>query len=67
MPARGSTHYKSKLTEDDVRSIRELYEWRQAEIDRINSVASLRALAEKFDVTPKGIERIVYDQTWRHV
>jgi len=64
---RGEALKQSKLTENDVRMIRELTEWKKSEIDRINSIASIEALAEKFDVHPRTIEKVQGYETWRHV
>lgn len=44
-----------KLTDDDVENIRQLIEWRDNEISRINSIAGNSALAEKFDVKKRTI------------
>lgn len=52
----GRRNYFTKLTESDVRLIRQLY-----------PELSYRVLAEKFDVSKRAIESIVKRQTWRHV
>lgn len=49
---------RTKLTEADVRHIRQLYF--QAEL-------SLRVIAEKFDVTKTQIHNIVRGKQWRDV
>lgn len=56
---RGAQLPQTKLTPDDVAMIRELHEWKQQEIERINAVASLDALAEKFGVHRNTISRVV--------
>ena len=64
---RGEALPWSKLTEEDVMMIRELYEWKQAEIKRLNSIASAKALAEKFGVSTQTIEKVIARETWGHV
>lgn len=53
-----TNHPNSKLTEEDVEQIRQLLEWKRAEIARILSIASCAALAEKFDVHKRTIDHI---------
>lgn len=65
MRNRGEKHYRAKLTDDDVRLIR------RAEIERRRlreqaEQLSNRALAEKFGVSPRCIERVLGDG-WSHV
>lgn len=55
---------RSNLTQEDVAQIRELSEWRKEEIDRINSIASPKALAEKFEVSAVTIHKISTYRTW---
>lgn len=64
--ARGEAHYKAKLTESDVRLLRALAEERRALLDRLAALSN-RALAGKFDVTERCVERVLYGQTWTHV
>lgn len=54
-----------KLTYEDAEQIRELIEWKKSEIERINSIASNKALAEKFDVSCRTIENISTYKTHR--
>ena len=49
-------NYCCKLTESDVRLIRQLY-----------PELSYRVLAEKFEVSKRAIESVVTRKTWRHV
>lgn len=49
-------HYFCKLTESDVRLIRQLH-----------PELSYRVLARKFDVSKRAIESAVTRKTWRHV
>jgi len=44
----GNRNATRKLTADDVRIIREAHEFKQAEIQRLNSQFSAKGLAEKF-------------------
>lgn len=45
-----------KLSPEDERHIREIHEWKMAEIKRINDIGSVRALAAKFEVSVRCIE-----------
>lgn len=57
----------AKLTADDVRLIRQLHEWKEAEKKRLDSIASIQALAEKFDVSPGAVEKVLRYETWINV
>jgi predicted DNA-binding transcriptional regulator YafY len=50
---------RQKLTEDDKRLIHELHAWKMAEVKRVNEIASGRALADKFGVSVRCIERVL--------
>ncbi len=60
---RGERLPQTKLTPDDVAMIRELHEWKQREIERINSIASHKALAEKFGVHENTIYKALSRQS----
>jgi len=65
-PVRGTDHPLSKLTDDDVRLIRECV----AERERLREEArrlSNEALAEKFGVHHRTIERVTQCRGWIHV
>lgn len=64
---RGAQLPQAKLTPEDVRHIRELHAFKQAEIKRLNETLSYEAIAEKFDVHPNTIDKIISFKTWRHV
>ena len=64
--SRGSDHYRSKLTEDDVRLIRAAVEHRRNLIAEANKLSDTN-LAEKMGVTRSSIGRIVYGNSWSHV
>jgi len=64
---RGTDLPQSKLTDDDVRKIRELHKYKIDEIKRLNDSLSMSAIADKFDVHVRTIEKIVSFQTWKHV
>jgi hypothetical protein len=64
-PSRGRNHHTSKLTEEDAEMIRQLKEWKVSEIARINSIASNKALSQKFDVSVRTIEKVASYETWR--
>jgi hypothetical protein len=52
----GRRNYFTKLTESDVRLIRQLH-----------PDLSYRVLARKFEVSKRAIESVVARKTWRHV
>lgn len=56
-----------KLTEDDVRLIRELHAWKLAEMKRLNRTVSLSVLAEKFGVHVCTIQKVLSYNTWKRV
>lgn len=64
---RGSDLPQSKLTEADVKAIRELHAYKQAKIKRLNETLSAAGLAEKFGVSVRAIERVLQYRGWRHV
>ena len=64
---RGSDIPWSKLTEDDVRICRELHAYKMAEVARLESSLSINALAEKFGVHPRTMEKVLNFDTWKHV
>lgn len=65
-PARGSKHYRSRFTEDEVKLILELVKQRE-ELRIKASQLSNRRLAEKFDVHYRTIEKIAQCRTWTHL
>jgi len=54
---RGETHHNTTLVEDDIRTIRKLYE------PKINT----RSLAARFNVSVDTIRRIATFKTWGHI
>lgn len=56
-----------KLTEHDVKLIRDLHSEKQRELARIRETLSVRAIAKKFDVHYRTIERILYADGWSNV
>ena len=64
---RGSELPWAKLTEDDVRMARELHRQGRAEIARIQSSCTAKALAEKFDVHYRTMEKALSYETWIHI
>lgn len=54
----GSRHGMAKLTEDDVREIRSMYE---------PGVVPCRVIAERFGMSKSAVEMIVNRTRWRHV
>jgi hypothetical protein len=57
-------NHNALLTHDDAEKIRELSEWKKAEIARIMSIAGNKALAEKFGVSPTCISHVLNYRTW---
>jgi hypothetical protein len=64
---RGAELPQAKLTIEDVRQIRELHAFKQAEIKRLNDSLGIEAIADKFEVHPRTIEKILSHETWKHV
>jgi len=58
MPRRGSLHHLSKLTEEDVRKIREAY---------ATGTTSHFKLAAEYDLHPATVGCIVTRKTWTHI
>ncbi len=55
--ARGESHAKSKISEKDVKKIRELN----------LSGMSIRAISKKFPIDESNISRIINKKTWKHL
>jgi hypothetical protein len=55
---RGEKHWASKLSDDHILAIRQLYDSGQWSINR---------LAKVFEMTRKGMEPIVHRKTWTHL
>lgn len=64
--SRGESHYRAKLTNDDVRLIREAAEYRRKLIAEAASLSDAN-LAEKFGVSKSAIGRVLYSGAWGHV
>ena len=65
-PVRGTDHPNAKLTDDDIRLIRECV----AERERLREEArqlSNEALAQKFDVSQRTIDRVTQCRGWIHI
>ena len=54
--SKGEDHYEARITEDDVRAIRQAA-----------GKVTLKDLAGRYHMTPQAIWRIVHRQTWKHV
>lgn len=65
-PSRGSKHYKSKFTEEEVAMILNFVNEREA-LRKAASELTNAKLAEKFEVHPRTIESIISGRTWAHV
>lgn len=63
----GSKLPQSKLTEDDVRMIRQIHAEKLEQIKKLNESCSASALAEKFGVHVRTMEKVLNYSTWRHV
>ena len=55
---------RSQLTAHDVAQIRELIAWKKEELARLNSIASMQSLADKFGVSVVTIHKISTYRTW---
>lgn len=64
---RGSQLPWAKLNEDDVRLILEMKDRHKRELERLMATSSNKALAEKFGVHYRTIERITEGRGWTHV
>lgn len=64
---RGVECSQAKLTDDDVRLIRELWAYKQREKAKLERDLSIAAIAAKFDVSVRAIERVLNRETWSHV
>jgi len=60
----GNRNARRKLTEDDVRLIRELHEYKMREVRKLNDTLSTKALAEKFDCSTRCIEAVLSRRNW---
>ena len=56
--AYGASHYRTRLTENDVKEIRQLY---------VNSRMTFRQIGERYNLKPVTIHNIVRRKTWTHV
>lgn len=62
----GNSNARRKLSEDDIKLIRALWEEKQSLMRQANRV-TLRGMAEKFDVSKRTIESVVYREKWTTV
>ena len=60
-PSHGEKNVKAKLSNADVRTIRSLY------TPETRTPASDRALADRFDVSPLTIYRVIVRKIWTHI
>lgn len=65
-PVRGTDHPLSKLTDDDIRLIRECVAERERLRQEANRLSN-EALAAKFNVHHRTIERVTQRRGWIHV
>ena len=63
----GNKFAKRKLTEDDVIMIRQLNRDGNNQIAEIRTWSTAKALADKFGVHHRNIEKILNYTTWRNV
>lgn len=70
---RGENHCFSKLTDDDVRKIREIYgsgdrrRKRARKISKSKGVPKMGDIAEQFGVSKATLSQIVNGKIWKHV
>jgi len=54
----------AKLTPEDVESIRKLHQWKLEAIDKINAIAGVSAISEKYGVSKTCISHLLNYRTW---
>lgn len=64
---RGNELPQSKLNEKLVRMIREEHENKQREIARLNKDHSAKAIAKRYQVHYRTIEKVLEGSTWSHI
>lgn len=64
---RGTDLPQSKLTEDDVIDIRSMQRQRAKLLAHIKENLSNDAMAKKFNIHPRTLEKILSRETWSHV
>ncbi len=64
---RGEDLPHAKLTEDDIREIRAMHHYKMEQIEILNKKYSAKAIAQKYGVHYRTIEKILSYETWRHV
>lgn len=64
---RGSELAHAKLTEDDIQTIRSAVRQREALRKHIREFISNEALARRFGVHLRTIEKVVQRDTWSHI
>lgn len=63
---KGSKHHNSKISEEDVKLILELYEEGKDLRERLKAL-SMKGIGEKFGIAPQTVYDIVSGRSWRHV
>lgn len=63
----GNSNATRKLTAEDVAAIRTINKRGREQIAMIRSWSTAKAIADKFGVHPRNIEKIINYETWRHV
>ena len=63
---RGTQCHNAKLTDSDVRLIRQLVEERESLKRQLKTLTNA-AIAEKFDVHQKTIDKVTCGESWWHV
>ena len=64
---RGEDRSLSKLTDANVQDIRRLHARKTRIIKRLNEKFSASALAKKYNVHPRTIEKALRLETWTHI
>ena len=65
-PIRGEDHHCAKLTDEDVRLIRQCVIERERLREQARQLSN-ESLSKKFEVSERTIERIVQNRGWIHV
>lgn len=64
---RGADLPQSKLTEDQVKEMRSLYQEYRETIKKLNDEFSARGLANRYGMHVRTIEKIISGETWSHI
>lgn len=64
---RGSALSQAKLNETLVKRIREEHQEKQRKVKELHEAHGAKALAKRYGVSERAIDKVLCYQTWRHV